>query len=147
MMFADQPMTDDGSLVINAERNIKARFGAPYKSVSFESDEIAQFIIVTHPDWMLMTPVSGRYVDMIKRLVQVGDDNWVPETVRGPNARIELAFASQFGMVSEADENGIYVMPAERDIVPHDIANIVADAARGLWKTQHFELNSGWNAS
>ena len=145
MTFVKQPATPDGQFVVDAERSIKARVLLPYKSVA--DDEIAHMLEVTHANWMLMTPIKGRSFDITRRLIQVGEDDWVPEIIRGPNARIELEFASQLGLVSEPDEDGVYVTPSNEDALPRDIAGIIAQAASTLWATPHFEMNSGWNAS
>lgn len=145
MTFVEQPTTPDGRLVVDAERGIKARVLRPYKSVA--DDEIAHMLQVTHANWMLMTPVKGRYFDITRRMIQVGEDDWVLETIRGPNARIELEFASQIGLVSEPDERGAYVNPSDEEVLPHDIVEIIAQAASTLWATPYFEMNSGWNAS
>lgn len=143
-MFVEQPVTADGAFVVDAERSIKARVQLPYKNIKDE-DEIAHLISVTHPKWELLTPIDGRYFGFKREMVPLGRDEWKMEVTCEPDARIELAFGRLIGMVSEPDEDGIFILPADEEILPSDIAQIVADAACALWKTRHFNRNSGWN--
>jgi hypothetical protein len=117
-----------GPTVVDELRGVSVQKSLPYRNLVSDGSEIAHLLIVTHKNWQLMTPIDGRSFSQ-------------------QGVHTELSFGSKLGVISQPDDDGFYLKDGNYDILPTDIAEVIAAAACVIWDTEHFDMNTGWNAT